>query len=289
MKKIKIDKNLTILTSESFAQYLRAVSKYDPLTFEEEKELKIPLLNKDKNAIDKLIKHNLRFVITVAKKYVSKDLLLEDLVNEANIGLINAANKFNPEKGYKFISYAVWWIQKSILEYINKNSTMISMPSNKRNDVSKLEKIVQELEQKYSYGVDIEQVIAEYGDETEQGNGFKSLDVLMNTNTTSIDVKISDTEDSDTMADMLMDYDQTAESIVFNNDKRQNVAKILDFLSERDRNIVMDAFGFNGLEKNNEILAKEYGLSIERVRQIKVKSIEKIKVILANKEYADFC
>lgn len=289
MKKIIIDQNLTILTAESFTKYLSAVSKFKPLTFEEEKALAPAILAKEQWAINNLINHNLRFVISVAKQYISKELLLEDLVNEGNIGLINAANKFDPRKGWKFISYAVWWIQKSILEYINKHSTMISIPLNKRNDVSKLEKLVQDLEQKFGYGIDIQQVIDSHGKTTEHGNQYKVLDGLMNSNTTSLDVKVSNNEDSDMMIDLLMDYDQTAESYINQSEKQHNVAKLLTFLNERDRNIIMDAFGFNGLEKNNEVLAENYGLSTEMIRQIKIKSIKKIKLKLADKEYADFC
>lgn len=289
MKKITIDHNLTVLTSESFTQYLRAISKFKPLTIEEEKALTDDILNKVPSAINKLINHNLRFVVTVAKKYVSKDLLIEDLVNEGNIGLINAANKFDPHKGWKFISYAVWWIQKSILEYINKNSSMISMPLNKRNDVSKLEKLVQELEQKFGYSIDVQHVIDKYGQETEHGNKYAMLNELMNTNTSSLDIKISNSEDSDTMADLLMDYDSNTESLLNLPEKQQKVAKLLTCLKPRDRNIVMDAFGFNGLEKSNEMLAEDYQLSTEMVRQIKIKAIKKIKLRLADKEYADFC
>ena len=157
MKQLIISNRITKRDTESFNLYLKEIYNYEILTASEEKALSIKVNNGDHLAKNKLIQHNLRFVVSVAKQYCSSTNLIEDLVNEGNIGLIIAADRFKPEMGFKFISYAVWWIQKVICEHLAKNGRMVRLPANKINDLSMLEKKISAVEQKKGRAVDIQE------------------------------------------------------------------------------------------------------------------------------------
>ncbi len=162
---ITIHERMTSRESQSFKKYLKDVSNIPMFTTEEQQLCTEKASSGDKEAIKELIERNLRFVISVAKQYVNSNNTLEDLVNEGNIGLIIAVEHFKPEMGFKFISYAVWWIRKVILEYLAKNGRFIRLPANKINDLSKMEKNIAKLEQKLGRPADVIEIVNEFGDQ----------------------------------------------------------------------------------------------------------------------------
>lgn len=285
MRKITINQALTNKESDSFSQYLKSLYDIKLLTPTEEKDLIERIENGDKTAIDELIKRNLRFVISVAKKYVSGNILLEDLVNEGNIGLIIAANKYDPKTGYRFISYAVWWIQKIIMEYLAKYGKTIKLPANKINDITKLEKQRNELEQKYGRKVDINEIIQEFGCNVFDANYYHTLNNLTNFNVTSLDIEIdSDNETSSTRLEMLYDEDEEeTDNLLIKTDIKSEINKLLNHLSARDRQIMVALYGLDGKIPQN---LNDVGESLtppltrERIRQIKNKALKFLRTKL---------
>lgn len=282
MRRITINHALTNKESDSFSQYLRNLYDIKLLTPKEEKELIERIENGDKTAIDELIKRNLRFVVSVAKKYVSGNIPLEDLVNEGNIGLIIAANKYDPKTGYRFISYAVWWIQKTIMEYLSKYGKTIKLPANKINDVTKLEKQRHELEQKYGRKVDINEIIQEYGSKDFDSEYYYTLNNLTTFNVSSLDVEIdSDSETSSTHLEML--YDETEEetdNLLIKSDIKSDINKLLNHLSPRDKQIMVALYGLDGkIPQNLNDIGNSLNppLTRERIRQIKNNALKLLK------------
>ena len=169
MKQLKISTKLTNRDIHSFNQYLKEISDIDVFTPEQEAICTEKACKGDQDAIDELVRRNLRFVVSVAKQYATPMNPLEDLVNEGNIGLMLAAQKFRPEMGFKFISYAVWWVRKIIMEHLTKNGRMVRLPANKVNSLSKLDKQIHLLEQKLGRNVSIIEVVEEFGSEMDLG------------------------------------------------------------------------------------------------------------------------
>ena len=282
MRKITINQALTNKESDSFSQYLKNLYDIKLLTPKEEKELIERIGNGDKTAIEELIKRNLRFVVSVAKKYVSGNIPLEDLVNEGNIGLITAANKYDPKTGYRFISYAVWWIQKSIMEYLAKYGKTIKLPANKINDVTKLEKQRHELEQKYGRKVDINEIIQEFGSKEFDIDYYYKLNDLTMFNVSSLDVEIdSDSETSSTHLEMLYDdEEEETDNLLIKSDIKSDINKLLNHLSPRDKQIMVALYGLDGkIPQNLNDVGEGLNppLTRERIRQIKNKALKFLK------------
>lgn len=281
MKQLVVTNRITSRDTASFNLYLKDIYNIEVLTPAEETALAIKANNGDQKALDELIRRNLRFVITVAKVYANANNPLEDLVNEGNIGLIMAAEKFKPEMGWKFISYAVWWIQKLICEHLAKNSRMVRLPSNKINSLSKLDKKISALEQRFGRNVDIAEIINEFGDDED----YEDLGVLSTYSIDSLDREIgSGDESSNTLGDLISDttiYNST-DQLIMDAETKLEVARIINTLKPREKRIITVLFGIDGMPTMTlKELGAEMGVTRETIRQIKVKTLatlaEKLK------------
>lgn len=278
-RKFTIEKKITNVENDSFKKYLREVSNIDRITPEEEIELTKKSCLGDKKSIEKLINSNLRFVISVAKKYESAENKLEDLINEGNIGLIMAAHKFTPSKGVKFISYAVWYIRKLILEYITKNGRTIRIPSNKFNSIHKLKQMMSELEQENQYPVDMVEIKNKFSDKMTNDE-FMFLDFLSSYRMDSLDREINNDESGGfTLCEMLSDTNSLETDYLVSKPNISNsINKILDGLSERDKTIIVESYGLKGNPpKGLTELGHQMGISRESIRRIKDKYILNFK------------
>lgn len=281
MKQFKIAQKYTNTENESFKQYLKDISGIPMFTVEEEKICTEKSSKGDRKAIDELVRRNLRFVVSVAKQYATENVYLEDLVNEGNIGLVLAAEKFTPDMGHKFISYAVWWVRKTILEHITKYSKLVRIPANKVNNLSKLYKYIQELEQKAGRSVDINEVISEFSNELSSED-FMFLDVLTTYHMDSMD-RIIGTDDggNGSMLSDLISDDTTfklTDHLLNQQDIQSEISSSLRILKPRDKRIMEALFGFNGATPMTlKEIGNEIGITREMVRQIRNKSILKIR------------
>ena len=291
MKQFVITARPTARITDSFNLYLRDISEIKMFTPEEETICAKKASSGDAQAMEELTRRNLRFVVSVAKQYASSDNLLEDLVNEGNIGLILAAEKFKPEMGFRFISYAVWWIRKIILEYLNKNGRMIRIPVNKINSLSKFDKRVKELEQKLGRVVDIQEVIAEFGKDAGKED-FELLDVLSTYRTESLDREINhDDGDSSPISDMMSDETtfKATDHLIIGENVKSEVARIIDTLKPRDKRIMIALFGLDGnTSMSLKEVGDEIGISREMVRQIKERVLLTLKNKLKNSTMRDY-
>jgi len=274
MKQIGINASITSREHESFKKYLKDISKINGFTPEEEKICAKKASLGDLKAREELVKRNLRFVVTVAKQYVTPSSPLEDLVNEGNLGLIMAAERFNPDQNVKFISYGVWWIKKVIIEHITKYNRMVRLPSNKVSILSKLDKKISELEQKNGYKVDIQELSNEL--ETDE---FEHLDILTTYRMDSLDKQLGDDSDGGTLLDLLGDDKsfKPTDHLVSDLDHNATILKCLVGLREKDKNIMILLFGLDGNEPRTlQEVSDIVNMSREMVRQIKNKTLIKL-------------
>lgn len=279
MKQFKVTASITKRENESFKQYLKDVSMIPMITPQEEIVLTANSSKGDKQAIDALVKANLRFVISVAKKYASEQIPLEDLVNEGNIGLMKAAEKYSPDSGVRFISYAIWWIRKIIMEHITKYGKMVRIPANKVNSLSKLNQMVSDLEQKNGRHVDIREVASAYSNEISNDD-FMFLDVLTTYHMDSLDRNISHDDGGGTcLGDLLSDDNiKKTDHLLNESDLKQEISTILGVLKPRDKRIMEALFGLDGkIPMGLKEVGDEVGISREMVRQIKEKSLRLLR------------
>lgn len=282
MKQIKIAYKLTDRTNETFKQYLKEVADIPIFTPEEELICAKKAFAGDKKAIDELTRRNLRFVISVAKQYVTDNIPLLDLINEGNIGLYLAAEKFDPSLGHKFISFAVWWVRKVILAHISRDGKAIRLPSNKINSLAKFDKITASLEQKYERKVDVADVIASSNEFTSKE--FMFIDTLSSYNMDSLDREIDET--GSVLSELFEDDTfKPTDHLVAETDVSYQLNKALMTLKPRNKMVIEALFGLNGQEpKSLEQVGDEIGLTREMIRQIKVKSLIKLKTIVKQLE-----
>lgn len=288
MKSLTITSLLTKIETESFRQYLNDVSMIKPLTKDEESELLNRLKNGDDSVKDELIIRNLRFVISVAKKYQNNNINLEDIINEGNIGLIVATHKYDVNSGFRFISYAVWWIRKYIIEYLNNDAKMIRLPNNKVDYLTKVYKKINNLEQKNGYASSFSEVMLKEPIETDGENTmtdliyeFETMSNIYNNRVDSINKESFNNDgDTSTIEDGLTDtsiFKETDNSLMVESQK-QNIMFALNKLKERDKKVMVLLFGLSG---NNPMtlkeVAEEIDLSSEMVRLIRDKSLQKLK------------
>lgn len=275
MRSLSITNIITNRDSESFKKYLKEVSKIKDFTPEEEMLCAIKASNGDKKSKEELVKRNLKFVISVAKKYVTPQTPLEDLVNEGNIGLILAAERFDPNEKVKFISYAVWWIRKLMIEHINNYNRMVRLPLNKVTALSKLDKEISNLEQKNGYKVDINELSSDLNDED-----FQFLDVLTSYKMESLDREIGGVDGSGvTLLDILSDETsfKPTDHLVDSSNYKKTLFKVLDNLKDRDKNVMILLFGLDGKEPRTlQEVSDVFNISREMVRQIKNKCLIKL-------------
>ena len=273
MRQLKITKSITNRESASLDKYLQEIGREELISVSEEVELAQRIKKGDHAALEKLTKANLRFVVSVAKQYQNQGLSLPDLINEGNVGLIRAAEKFDETRGFKFISYAVWWIRQSILQALAEQSRLIRVSLNQVGSVNKINKILSKFEQENERRPSVEEIAEEIEmPEDKIGDALK-----VNTRHVSMDAPFSDS-DNNSLVDVLEDHDSpTADNELVNESLRAEIKKTLGLLKDRERKIVEEFYGIGGPEKSLEEIGNKYGLSRERVRQIKEKALRQLR------------
>ena len=276
MRQLKITKQVTNREAVSLDKYLHEISKVNLLTPEEEVSLARRIRKGDKVALNKLIRANLRFVVSVAKQYQNQGLSLSDLINEGNLGLMKAADRFDETKGFKFISYAVWWIRQSILQALAEQARIVRLPLNKIGSISKISKIFTSLEQRYERPPTNDEIARELQ------IAPKDVHIAMrNMNRhISMDAPIGQQEegDGDMYEVFITSPDETPDSELLTSSLRNEIERMLAILSIREADIIRYYFGLNGkYPKTLEEIGEEFSLTRERVRQIKEKAIKKLK------------
>src|SRR5574344_844987 len=279
MRQLKITKSITNRESASLDKYLQEIGHEELISVDEEVELAQRIRKGDKKALEKLTKANLRFVVSVAKQYQNQGLSLPDLINEGNLGLIKAAAKFDETRGFKFISYAVWWIRQSILQAIAEQSRIVRLPLNQVGSVNKINRMLNKFEQENERYPSIEE-IADKIDLPED----KIADAMkVNGRHVSVDAPFIDGEDN-SLLDVLPNNDATmADNLLVQESLRDEISRALKTLNDRERNIVEAFFGINQSEMTLEEIGDKYGLTRERVRQIKEKAIRRLRHNTKNK------
>ena len=277
MRQLKIQKSITNRSSEALDKYLVEIGREPMITVDEEIEL-AQAIHKGgpagERAKEKLIKANLRFVVSVAKQYQHQGLNLTDLIDEGNIGLVKAAEKFDETRGFKFISYAVWWIRQSILQAIAEQSRIVRLPLNQVGAVSKLNQVSSEFVQKHNRRPSVQELSDLTGiDETKISQSLSADNHHM-----SIDAPFSD-DDDNSMSDMLSSGEDTRtdRQVDYESMTDDLKAVLKSVLKDREIKIVTECFGIGCQERGLEEIGTEMGLTRERVRQIREKSIEKIR------------
>lgn len=279
MRQLKINKSITNRESESLDKYLQEIGREELITVEEEVELAQRIKRGDRKALERLTKANLRFVVSVAKQYQNQGLSLPDLINEGNVGLIKAAEKFDETRGFKFISYAVWWIRQSILQAIAEQSRIVRLPLNQVGSVNKINKALNKFEQEHERRPSVEE-ISEKVDLPDE----KVADAMkISSRHVSMDAPFADGDDN-SLLDVLANNDTPAtDNELVRESLRAEIETALAVLGERERNVVEAYFGFNQPEMTLEEIGTKYGLTRERVRQIKEKAIRRLRSSTKNK------
>ena len=279
MRQLKINKQITNRESASLEKYLQEIGHEELLTAEEEVELAQRIRKGDRDALERLTKANLRFVVSVAKQYQNQGLSLADLINEGNLGLIKAAEKFDETRGFKFISYAVWWIRQSILQALAEQSRLVKLPLNQVNSVNKINKVLRKFEQENERRPSIDE-IAENMDLSEE----KIEEAMRNANRhLSMDAPFSESDDNSLLDVMPNDDAPLADNLVEMESLRDEIAMALNTLNERERNVIRAFYGIGQPEMTLEEIGRKYGLTRERVRQIREKAIRRLRKNTKNK------
>ncbi len=275
MRQLKITKSITNRESQSLEKYLQEIGKVDLLTPEEEVDLAKRIKQGDQEALEKLTKANLRFVVSVAKQYQNQGLSLSDLINEGNLGLIKAAQRFDETRGFKFISYAVWWIRQSILQALAEQSRIVRLPLNKVGSLNKINKAFSALEQEYEREPspdELADVLDIDTDEVETTLGVAARHI-------SVDQPFVEGEDN-TLLDVLTDKNtpSTDSDLDYNQSLGQEIERSLSTLTDRQKDVIKLYFGI-GVEHSMSLedIGERFGLTRERVRQIKDKAINKLR------------
>jgi len=273
MRQLKISESITNRENASLNQYLSDIAKIPMVTPQEEVILTQKIREGDQAALERLTTANLRFVVSVAKQYQSSGLTLGDLINEGNVGLVKAAKRFDETKGFKFISYAVWWIRQSILSAINEQSRMVRLPSNKVGDISKIAKAASQLEQQYERQPTPEE-LAESLDTTAE----RVSDVLgLSSRHISYDSPFSSEEDN-TLLDVLQSSEPGTEKGLITESLSIEVAQSMQVLGEKEKDVLTLFFGLgDGQSHSLEEIGDKYDLTRERVRQIKDKALARLR------------
>ena len=273
MRQLKITNSITSRGSQSLEDYLNDISKQPLLTAEEEVKLAQRIRNDDREALERLVCANLRFVVSVAKQYQNQGLTLPDLINEGNIGLIKAAEKFDETRGFKFISYAVWWIRQSILQALAEQSRMVRLPLNQVSAVSRINKLIMKFEQEHERKPSAYE-LSELIDETPE----KIRDSLRaNGRPMSINAPLGEGDDS-TLPEVISDENTPqADRGMIDKSLATEIERMLDTLDEREKTIVEMCFGINNREMTLDEISEKFGLSRERVRQIREKALLKLR------------
>ena len=273
MRQLKITKSITNRESASLDKYLQEIGKEDLITVEEEVELAQRIRKGDQKALEKLTRANLRFVVSVAKQYQNQGLSLPDLINEGNLGLIKAAEKFDETRGFKFISYAVWWIRQSILQALAEQSRIVRLPLNQVGSLNKINKAFSRFEQENERRPSPEELADSLDLPAE-----KVADTLrVSGRHISVDAPFVEGEDNSLLDVLVNDDSPIADRTLINESLSTEVERALSTLTERERDIIKLFFGINTQEMTLEEIGEKFGLTRERGRQIKEKAIRRLR------------
>ncbi len=273
MRQLKITKSITNRESASLDKYLQEIGKEDLISIEEEVDLAQRIRKGDRYALEKLTRANLRFVVSVAKQYQNQGLSLPDLINEGNLGLIKAAEKFDETRGFKFISYAVWWIRQSILQALAEQSRIVRLPLNQVGSLNKINKAFSKFEQEYERTPSAE----ELGEILDLPREKVSDTLRVSGRHVSVDAPFSDGEDN-SLLDVIVNNDSpNADRTLLNESLCKEIERSLSTLTERERDIVRYFFGIGVQDMTLEEIGCRFGLTRERVRQIKEKAIRRLR------------
>ncbi|MDJ1467547.1 RNA polymerase sigma factor RpoD/SigA [Cytophagaceae bacterium DM2B3-1] len=274
MRQLKISKQITNRESQSLDKYLQEIGKVDLLTPDEEVELAKRIREGDQLALEKLTKANLRFVVSVAKQYQNQGLSLGDLINEGNLGLIKAAQRFDETRGFKFISYAVWWIRQSILQALAEQSRIVRLPLNRVGSLNKISKTFSELEQKYEREPSPEELA-----EVLEVPTNEVIDTLkISGRHVSMDAPFVQGEENSLLDVLENDSEDTPDAGLINDSLRREVQRALSTLTQREADVITLYFGLNGEHSMTlEEIGEKFNLTRERVRQIKEKAIRRLR------------
>ncbi len=279
MRQLKITNSITSRDSQSLDMYLASISKESLLTPEEEVLLAQRIHKGDHGALDRLVRANLRFVVSVAKQYQNQGLALPDLINEGNMGLVKAAEKFDETRGFKFISYAVWWIRQSILQALAEQSRIVRLPLNQVSAMSRINKFINKFEQEHERKPSAEELSELTGELPEK----ISDSMRANGRPMSMDMPLTEGE-GNTLLDVMSDSSSpSADGHMMDASLATEIDRMLDTLDSREKQIVEMCFGINGREMTLEEVSEAFGLSRERVRQIKEKALHKLRCSGKNK------
>ncbi len=273
MRQLKITKSITNRESASLDKYLQEIGKEELITVEEEVELAQRIKKGDQAALEKLTRANLRFVVSVAKQYQNQGLSLPDLINEGNLGLIKAAEKFDETRGFKFISYAVWWIRQSILQALAEQSRIVRLPLNQVGSLNKINKAFSKFEQEHERKPSPEELA-----ESLELPADKVADTLrVSGRHVSVDAPFVDGEDN-SLLDVLVNNDSpNADKSLIMESLSKEIHRALATLTERESDIIRLFFGIGCQEMTLEEIGERFGLTRERVRQIKEKAIRRLR------------
>jgi len=273
MRQLKITKSITNRESASLDKYLQEIGREELISVEEEVELAQRIKKGDQAALEKLTRANLRFVVSVAKQYQNQGLSLPDLINEGNLGLIKAAEKFDETRGFKFISYAVWWIRQSILQALAEQSRIVRLPLNQVGSLNKINKAYSKFEQEHERKPSPEELAEELDLPAE-----KVADTLRVAGRhISVDAPFVEGED-DSLLDVLINSDSpNADRSLINESLSREIERALATLTERESDIIRYFFGIGCQEMTLEEIGERFGLTRERVRQIKEKAIRRLR------------
>jgi RNA polymerase primary sigma factor len=273
MRQLKITKSITNRESASLDKYLQEIGKEDLITVEEEVELAQRIKKGDQKALEKLTRANLRFVVSVAKQYQNQGLSLPDLINEGNLGLIKAAEKFDETRGFKFISYAVWWIRQSILQALAEQSRIVRLPLNQVGSLNKINKAFSKFEQEHERKPSPEELA-----ESLDLPADKVADTLrVSGRHISVDAPFVDGEDNSLLDVLVNDDSPIADRNLLNESLTKEIDRALATLTERESDIIKLFFGIGIQEMTLEEIGEKFGLTRERVRQIKEKAIRRLR------------
>ena len=274
MRQLKISKQITNRESQSLDKYLQEIGKVDLLTPDEEVELAKRIKEGDQIALEKLTKANLRFVVSVAKQYQNQGLSLGDLINEGNLGLIKAAQRFDETRGFKFISYAVWWIRQSILQALAEQSRIVRLPLNRVGSLNKISKTFSELEQKFEREPSPEELA-----EVLEVTTSEVIDTMkISGRHVSMDAPFVQGEENSLLDVLENDSEEKPDSGLMTDSLRREVQRALSTLTQREADVIIVYFGLNGEHAMTlEEIGEKFSLTRERVRQIKEKAIRRLR------------